>query len=359
MWWKDKGEAVKCRIQKKQNINMKAVALVRTGIASRAFEIKEVPKPEAGPGQILIKVEAFGLNFADVIARHGKYKDAPPIPAVLGYEVVGRIESIGKEVLSFQPGQRVTAFTRFGGYAEYAVTDARAAARIPEDMDAGVGAALATQYCTAWFCAEEMVCLHKGDQVLIQAAAGGVGTALTQLCKRKGCVVFGTTGSDEKMEYVRSIGADYAINYKSHDFVQEIRKITDKPIDVVFDSGGGKTFRNGKSLLGAGGRIIGYGAAEQMEKKTILGSIKLLFDFGFTNPVFLLMSSKSILGVNMLRMADQRPDVLQRCLKNVVALASVGEIQPKVGGKFKATEIAEAHAFLESRKSTGKIILNW
>lgn len=357
MWWKAK--VAEYRMQKKQSNNMKAVTLVRTGIASRAFEIKEVPKPTPGPGQILIKVEAFGLNFADVIARHGKYKDAPPIPAVLGYEVVGRIESTGREVSSLQPGQRVTAFTRFGGYAEYAVTDARAAARIPEDMDAGVGAALATQYCTAWFCAEEMVCLHKGDQVLIHAAAGGVGTALTQLCKRKGCVVFGTIGADEKMEYVRSNGADYVINYKSHNFNEEIKKFTEKPMDVVFDSGGGKTFRRGKSLLGAGGRIIGYGASEQMEKKTIFGSIKLLFDFGFTNPVFLLMSSKSILGVNMLRMADQRPDVLQRCLKNVVALASVNEIQPKVGGRFKVLEIAEAHAFLESRKSTGKIILTW
>jgi NADPH:quinone reductase-like Zn-dependent oxidoreductase len=304
-------------------------------------------------------VEAFGLNFADVIARHGKYKDAPPMPAVLGYEVVGRIEAVDKEVTHLQPGQRVTAFTRFGGYAEYAVTDAKATARIPDDMDAGVAAALATQYCTAWFCVEEMVHLHPGDQVLVQAAAGGVGTALTQLCKRRGCVVYGTGGSEEKLAYITSNGADHAINYNTQDFAEEIRKISKRPIDVVFDSIGGTVFRKSKSLLGAGGRIIGYGAAEQMEKKTIFGTIRLLFDFGFTNPVFLLMASKSVLGVNMLRVADERPDVIQRCLQSVVALATVKEIQPHVGGRFKSTEIAEAHAFLESRKSTGKIIVTW
>ncbi len=338
---------------------MLACTLIRKGPASRAFEIRETEKPIPGAGQVLIRVEAFGLNFADVIARYGKYKDAPPMPSVLGYEVVGWIESCADDVTAVKPGQRVTAFTRFGGYAQYAVTDARAVARIPDDMDTGVAVALATQYCTAWFCAEEMVHLHAGDRVLIQAAAGGVGTALSQLCKRKGCVVFGTAGSDEKLAYMKENGVDHPVNYLKQDFEQEIRKISKDGVDVVFDSAGGKAFRKGNSLLKAGGRIIGYGAAEQLEKKTIFGTIGMLFDFGFTNPVFLLMASKSIIGVNMLRIADQRPDVLQRCLTNVVALATVNELKPKIGGRFKATQIAEAHAFLESRKSTGKIVVSW
>jgi NADPH:quinone reductase-like Zn-dependent oxidoreductase len=338
---------------------MKAITLIRKGKAESAFEIRETKKPEPGPSQVLIRVEAFGLNFADVIARYGKYKDAPPMPSVLGYEVVGRIEACGKDVSGLQAGQRVTAFTRFGGYAEYAITDSDACARIPDDMDAGVAAALATQYCTAWFCAEEMVHLHAGDKVLIQAAGGGVGTALTQLCKRKGCIVFGTGGSEEKTAYMRSNGVDHAINYRTQDFATDIRKISKTGVDVVFDSAGGKAFRKGNSLLSAGGRIIGYGAAEQMEKKTIFGTIGMLFDFGFTNPVFLLMASKSIIGVNMLRIADARPDLLKRCLTNVVALAVASEIHPTVGGRFRADQIAEAHAFLESRKSTGKIVLTW
>jgi NADPH2:quinone reductase len=338
---------------------MKAITLVRHGAAKDAFEIRETQKPEPGPSQVLIRVESFGLNFADVIARHGKYKDAPPMPAVLGYEVVGKIEATGKDAQSVQIGDRVTAFTRFGGYAEYAVTEAGAVAKIPDEMDPGVAAALATQYGTAWFCAEEMVHLNAGDHVLIHAAAGGVGTALTQLCKRKGCIVFGTGGSEAKLKYILSNGADYAINYKTQDFVSEIRKFSKKGIDVVFDSVGGMTFKRSKALLTAGGRMLTYGAAEQMEKKNIFGNIKLLLDFGFTNPVFLLMQSRSILGVNMLRIADERPDILQRCLKNVVDLAFKKEIHPLVGGRFRAEQIAEAHAFLESRESTGKIILTW
>jgi NADPH:quinone reductase-like Zn-dependent oxidoreductase len=338
---------------------MKAITLIKQGHAKEAFEIREVPRPEPTAGQVLVHAEASGLNFADVIARHGKYKDAPPMPAVLGYEVVGRVEKTGAGVKNLQVGDRVTAFTRFGGYAEYAVTDESAAAIIPDDMEAGIGLALATQYCTAWFCAEEMVCLHPGDRVLIQAAAGGVGTALTQLCKRKGCYVYGTAGSAEKMEYMLRNGVDKAINYRQNDCEAFIRSDSQSKLDVVFDSIGGLTFRKGKNLLSAGGRIIGYGAAEQLEKKTIFGTIRLLFDFGFTNPVFLLMQSKSILGVNMLRIADQRPDVLQRCLQQVVALAVNKELKPHVGAVYKASEIAEAHTLLESRRSTGKILITW
>jgi NADPH:quinone reductase-like Zn-dependent oxidoreductase len=338
---------------------MKAITLIRTGKAEMAFEMREFPVPEPGAGQLLIRTEASGLNFADVIARHGKYRDAPPIPAILGYEVVGTVEAFGKDAIGFRKGDRVVAFTRFGGYAEYALSDFRAAVRIPADMHPGIAASLATQYCTAWFCSEEMIKLHSCDKVLVQAAAGGVGTALTQLCKRKGCIVFGTGGSEEKLNYIRSNGADHAINYLEQDFVPAIRNISPKGLDVVFDSAGGKTFRKGNSLLGAGGRIIGYGAAEQLEKKTIFGNLRLLFDFGFTNPVFLLMQSKSILGVNMLRVADERPEVLQRCMQAVVGLAVNGEIKPHTGGVFPATDMAKAHAFLESRKSTGKIIVTW
>ncbi len=338
---------------------MKAITLVRHGDAAHAFEIREATKPEPAAGQVQIRVESFGLNFADVLARRGKYKDAPALPSVLGYEVVGKIESVAKDVNTLRAGDRVTAFTRFGGYAEYAVTDARAAAKIPEDMDSGMAAALATQYGTAWFCAEEMVHLHAGDHVLIHAAAGGVGTALTQLCKRRGCIVYGTGGSGEKLNYILANGADYAFNYKTQDFQAEIQKLNAMGPDVVFDSVGGMTFKKSKMMLSAAGRIVTYGAAEQMDKKNIFGSLKLLMDFGFTNPVFLLMKSQSIIGVNMLRVADDRPDILQRCLNNVIDLALKKEIHPHIGGRFKTDRIAEAHAFLESRKSTGKIIINW
>lgn len=350
---------------------MKALTLIKYGSPEKAFELRESTIPEPSPGQVLVKVNAFGLNYADVMARNGLYRDAPPLPCVLGYEAVGTIAKTGAEAKQLAPGTRVLAFTRFGAYAEYVLTRDRAVVPIPETMDNGTAVALATQYCTAWFAAYEMVNLQQGDQVLIHAAAGGVGIALVQLAKLKGCIIYGTAGSDEKLQFLRSIGVDYPINYNKQDFVKEIINIQEKVLpsplesgrgrglDVVFDSLGGKIFSKSRKLLSSGGRIVGYGAADRGKGGGIFADLKLLFGFGFINPAFMLMNSKGMIGVNMLRIADHRPDMLQRCLLNVVDLASKGIIKPHTGGKFNVSEIAQAHEFLESRKSIGKIVVEW
>ena len=342
---------------------MKTINLVKYGKAESAFAIKEVDKPAVPENKALIKVEGFGLNFADVLARLGAYRDAPPIPCVLGYEVVGRIEKVGKNVheSSVSVGQRVVAFTRFGGYAEYAITDHRAAVPIPEEMDKGVAVALATQYSTAYFCVFEAINLNEGDHVLIHAAAGGVGIALVQMARNKGCVIYGTAGSEEKMEFLKREGVDHHINYRRSDFADEILKIRGKErIDVIFDSIGGKTFNKGKKILAYGGRMICYGAASRTGKKGgLFADLRLAWGFGFLHPIGLLMESKAVIGVNMLRIADHKPDVMQRCLHKVVELAKDGKVKPHVGGVYKAEEIAEAHSFLESRNSIGKIVVEW
>lgn len=154
---------------------MRAAVLVRTGKVSNAFEIREISIPECSDNFVCIAVEAFGLNFADVMARKGQYRDAPPIPSVLGYDVCGRIVAVGKNVSLHKVGDRVTALTRFGGYAEFAVTEERAAVKINDDADACASLALATQGATAWYCAEEVCSLYENERVLITAAAGGVG----------------------------------------------------------------------------------------------------------------------------------------------------------------------------------------
>jgi NADPH2:quinone reductase len=337
------------------------MVLVRTGDAGQAFERRELPTPEPGPGQLRIAVEAFGLNYADVAARRGLYQDAPPLPSVIGYEVVGRVDALGQGVTAPAVGQRVTALTRFGGYATHALTDARAAVAIPDDLDVGVAAALPTQGCTAWYMAEEMVRLHDGDHVLVHAAAGGVGTLLVQLCKRRGCVVYGTVGSDDKLPLLRELGVDHPINYRRQDFAAEVRRLRGADgLDVVFDSIGGTTFRKGMALLGPGGRMVGYGAADHTAGSLqLLRSAAFALSFGFHHPVPLLMRSRAVIGVNMLRIADGRPLVLQRCLQAMVDLALKGELRAIVGGRFAADQLAEAHALLESRRSTGKIIVIW
>jgi NADPH2:quinone reductase len=228
-------------------------------------------------------------------------------------------------------------------------------------MDVGVAAALPTQGCTAYFCAEEMVRLYPGDHVLVQAAAGGVGTLLVQLAKHRGCYVYGTAGSDKKLEYLRSLGVDMPINYNRDDFVEVIRRARgNEGLDVIFDSIGGSAIRRGLQLLAPGGRIVCFGAAShEAGSFQLLRSLKFALSFGFPHPIPLLINSRSILGVNMLRIADHRPLVLQRCMQNVAKLAFDGVLHPVVGGRFNANQLGEAHAFLEGRQSTGKIVVSW
>jgi len=340
---------------------MKAIYLVKTGDAHAAFEQREAADPSPGAGEVRIAVEAFGLNYADVSARHGLYQDAPPMPSVLGYEVVGRVDAVGAGVTAFTGGERVAALTRFGGYATRAVTDARAAVVIPESMDVGVAAALPTQGCTAYYMAIDSIHLHEGDHVLIHAAAGGVGTLLVQMCLRAGCVVYGTAGSAGKLDLLRQLGVHHPINYRSSDFATEIRRLRgDAGLDVIYDSIGGASVRRGIQLLGAGGKIVCFGAAShEAGPLQPLRSIAFVASWGLPHPIPLLMRSRSLMGVNMLRISDERPEVLARCMRGVADLALAGDLTPIVGGRFAAADIAKAHALLESRDSTGKIVVTW
>ena len=294
------------------------------------------------------------------MARMGLYQDAPPMPSLIGYEVVGHVEAIGKDVKNFTIGDRVVAFTRFGGYAQKAKAPALACVKISESIPLAEATALATQYCTAYFAANISTRLFAADHVLVQAVAGGVGTALVQLAKLAGCTVYGTAGSDAKCEYLKKQGVDYPINYNTQDFTETIRKIRGgKGVDLVFDSLGGVTFGKGFKLLNPGGRIIGFGAAESSGSRNPLNLIKLLFGFGWHNPAFLLMQSRTLVGLNMLRIADNRPDMMQFCLENVIKLYEEGKIKPVAGATFKSAKIAEAHNYVQSRKSIGKVAVEW
>ncbi len=339
---------------------MKVIHLKKFGAnGTDAFEIVEVENPAPKAGEVLINVDAFGLNFADVMSRKGIYNDCPPLPAVLGYESVGTVESIGDGVESVKIGDRVVAFTRFGSYAEKVVTPELAVAKIPEKMSNGEAVAMATQYCTAWFSAFEAINVYPGEHVLVHAAAGGVGTALVQLLKWKGAVVYGTASSDKKLEYLKELGVDFPINYSKVDFVEEIKKIRGgERVDVIFDPIGGSNFKKSLKALAYGGRIVPFGASSR-EKKGILSLLKVAFGFGFYSPVANIMKSQTWAGVNMLRIADNKPELMNFCINQVVKLYEEGVCKPHVGGEFMASEIGKAHDFLESRKSLGKIVIEW
>jgi NADPH:quinone reductase-like Zn-dependent oxidoreductase len=337
-----------------------AYQLVRRGDADQAFRLSECSLPTLGPDEITIDVEAFGLNYADVMARRGLYREAPPLPAIIGYEVVGRITAVGSTVDEKLMGQRVVAFTRFGGYARKVNTKAVAAAEIG-NMDAGKALSLATQYVTAYYMCSYAINVHAGETALVHAAAGGVGTALIQLLKRNGVTVIAKTGSDNKRDYLKNLGADHIINYNKSDYEAQIKQLLgDKRIDVSFNPVAGGTFKKDFRLIGSGGRVVLFGGSERSGKKWgIFSTLNFVRKMGIVIPIALMMRSKAVMGVNMLKVADYQPHVLSGCLNAVVSLAKSGEIDPQVGAKFNATELAKAHALLESGKSTGKIIVEW
>jgi NADPH:quinone reductase-like Zn-dependent oxidoreductase len=338
---------------------MKAMVLKKYGDAALAFEQRELPTPAAEHEEVLIKVEYSGLNFADIMARKGMYKEAPPLPCILGYDVTGIVVETGAGVNHVKTGDHVMAFTRFGGYADHVVTDARAVVCIPKNIDATAAIALTTQYCTAWYAASQMVTLVKGDRVLVQAGAGGVGIALIQYAKHKGCEIFATAGSPEKIDFLHQLGVHHPISYRTQDFKKEIEKVTNgNGIDVIFDAIGGSSVKKGIKLLAAGGRLVCYGASV-MTDKSFFGRIKAALSFGFYHPAMLMMPSKSIIGINMLKVADSKPELMQRCLESVIHLAKEGIFAPRPAQIFPVEEMALAHKMLENRQTIGKVAVKW
>jgi len=340
---------------------MKAIFLTKKGEANQAFETRETPKPKLTlPDDILIKVEGFGLNYADVMARNGLYKEAPEMPSILGYEVVGVVEEVGTDCDTSLIGKRVVCFTRFGGYAHYALSKNFGCVVI-DDMDLGKALCIATQYVTAYYMTHIATNLFEGDQVMIHAGAGGVGTALIQLCKLKGCVVFANAGSPEKLDYIKKQGADYAINYRREDYEVEINKVLkNERLDCTFNPIAGSTFKKDFSLIGSGGKVILFGGSELSGKKWgLFSSLNFVRKMGLMLPIGLMMRSKSVIGVNMLKIGDNKPKLLNTCLNEVTQLIKDGKLNPHVGGVFSADKIADAHHLLENRKSIGKIIVKW
>lgn len=341
-------------------IQTEAFVLTKKGDALTAFQLKTITLPALNADQVLIDVEAFGLNYADVMARRGQYREAPPMPCVVGYEVVGTISQVGSAVDASLIGKRIVAFCRFGGYAKKAVTQLGAFQEI-NTIDAGSALALATQFVTAYYMVYRSANIQAGETVLIHAAAGGVGTALIQLCKLKGATVIAKVGSDQKKILAAQLGADHSINYKSVDYATDLTQfLGDLRLDVSFNPVAGSTFKKDWQLLGAGGRLVLFGGSELGKGKFgILSTLNFVRKMGFVVPIGLMMRSKNILGVNMLKLADNKPHVLTACLSAVVDLMLAGKITPVIGGTYTEKSFIEAQDALESGNSTGKLIVKW
>ena len=275
------------------------------------------------------------------------------------YEVAGEIESVGERVDSrLSPGDRVVAGTRFGGYAEVAVADARAVVPLPEGWSFEEGAAMPVNYATAYGCLVRYGGLREGERVLIQAPARGVGIAATQAAKLVGAEVFGTA-SARKHEAVRENGVDHAIDYRTEDFAKAVRRIagSERPLDLALDAIGGRSFKKGFDLLRAGGRLVVFGASAFLEgdKRNLPKAAKTLAQTPIFHPLQLMPSSRAVIGFNLLRLMDEgRIDDL---MEPVVEWARAGRVRPIVAESFPLDRGAEAHRYVQEGSNIGKVVL--
>lgn len=325
------------------------------------LELEDFPSRRPGPGEVRVEVAYAGVNYADVIARRGFYKWAPPLPTCVGFELSGTVVEVGEGVTTLAVGDRVLAITRFGGYADEVVVEAQRAWKVPSDASLAEAAAIPAVTMTAWHSLREVARVREGESILIQAVAGGVGLAALQLSRHLGLVTYGTASSDEKLAFAKQHGLDHAIDYAKHDFEAEIRRLTGgRGVDHVLDSLGGEGLRKGYRCLARGGRIVTIGAAQVAptgkDPIALLKAGAELVRGGIYHPFQLIEDNRGIAGVQVLLLWDDL-DRLDRGMREILAWWRDGVLKPHVDRVFPLDEAREAHRFIESRRSRGKLLL--
>jgi synaptic vesicle membrane protein VAT-1 len=340
---------------------MRAVVITRHG-GPEVLEVKELPDPSVGPGEVRIAVRASGINFADTLARAGTYPDAPRPPCVVGYEVAGEVESVGEGVVGFEPGDRVFAGTRFDGQAELVSVPENQVYPLPEGLSFEQGAATPVNYATAYAALVIMGGLKSEERALIHAAAGGVGISATQVAKAIGAEVYGTA-SGSKHDAIREQGVDHAIDYRTQDFEAEVMRLTNgEGVDVAIDAIGPSSFRKSYRALRSGGRLVMYGASEMStgETRDLRAVIKGLARMpAATMPwwksLAVMNENKGVFGLNMLKWWDAEQS-LDRAIEPI--LAGLGkEYVPVVAEAFPFDRAPDAHRYIAERRNVGKVVL--
>jgi NADPH:quinone reductase-like Zn-dependent oxidoreductase len=342
---------------------MRAVVLTGHG-GPEVLQVQERPDPQVGPGEVRIAVKAAGINFADTMARVGLYPEAPKPPCVLGYEVAGEVESVGDGVESVKVGDRVMAGTRFGGQASMVTVPEDQAIPLEDSLSFEQGAAFPVNYATAYAALVIMGGLRTGDRVLIHAAAGGVGISATQVARSREAEIFGTA-SASKHDAIRAQGVQHAIDYRTQDFEQEVKRITGgEGVDVIIDATGPTNFRKDYRLLREGGRLIMYGASELSSGggRSIPNLARNLMRMPIaTMPWWkslqVLSENKGVFGLNMLAWQDR--EGLDRVIEPLSREIEQGTIQidPVVAEAFPFDRAGDAHRFIAERKNIGKVVL--
>jgi NADPH:quinone reductase-like Zn-dependent oxidoreductase len=343
---------------------MRAMVVRRYG-PPEVFESQEVPDPQPKPGEVLIRVKAVGINFADLLQRMGIYPGTPKPPFVPGIEIAGVVEKVvegGKREVEqsepLAPGDAVAAFPKFNGYAGWVSVPASLAYRLPAGMPFEEGAAMPVNYLTAYHSMFTMGNLQPGNRILVHGAAGGVGIAAIQLAKTHGLMTFGIAGPT-KQEYLRKIGVDHPIDYTKGDFVQAVRKFAPDGIEMAMDPIGGKSFAQSQACLGPTGRLVVYGfsaAAGPDGKRSWMRGLKAFLETPKFHPLKMMSENLAVIGVNLGRL-QARGALLRRELDELFRMYVAGKIKPVIAKSFPLADAAAAHRFIQERKNIGKVVL--
>ncbi|MGI9502751.1 MAG: NADPH:quinone oxidoreductase family protein, partial [Geminicoccaceae bacterium] len=297
-----------------------------------------------GPGEVLVRVKAAGLNFADLLMIKGQYQEKPALPFAPGLEIAGAIERLGPDVDGFAPGQRVMATVAHGGFAELAVARAGDLVAVPDGVDDVIAAGFAIAYGTAYGSLQWATSLEAGETLVVHGAAGGVGLATVECGKALGATVIGTARGQERLDVVKAHGADHVIDTRSEDIRERIKALTSgKGADVVFDPIGGDVFDASLRSLAWGGRLLVIGFASGRVQQ-IPANI-------------LLVKNVSAIGFYWGSYRKHDPALVQASFETLLAWASEGLIKPHVSMTLELANFRDALAALEARKSTGKIVL--
>lgn len=338
---------------------MRAIHIVRPGSPERSFEIRDVPTPKPAANELLVRVRAAGVNFADILARQGIYPEAPPRPCVVGYEVSGVVEAAGGPEGAAWVGKEVLALTDFGGYAEAVKVDHRHVWEKPSALSFEQAAAIPLNYITAWGLLVAMGGLSRGETVLVHNAGGGVGLAALDVARHVGARVLGSA-SPRKHAFLKERGLDHAIDYTRPDWPAEVLRLTDgKGVELAIDPIGGAHWKKTYGVLRSTGRMGMFGissAAAGAGLKAMLGMLKLLASSPIYHAGKLIPANRGVYGINIHSMyADW--EKLDAWMRQILSGVDEGWVRPHVDAAFPFAEVAAAHARLEVRGNLGKVLL--
>lgn len=323
---------------------MKTVRFHRTG-GPEVLIYEDVPTPSPGESEVLIRVEAVGLNFADVLRRRGDdYPETSPVPFTLGGEVAGIVESLGGGVTDLAVGQFVYATTRVGGYAQYVTVRADAVIPLPDGISAPEATSLVIQGLTAALALRTSARLAQGESVLVEAAAGGVGSFAVQLAKLYGAgQVIAAASSPEKREFAQRLGADAAVDYMAPGWAAEVKALTGgRGVDVVLEMTGGNTVGQALDAMAPFGRMIVYGQASGEPAQV--------------DPQRLTVGNQAIIGFYIGAFFAEG-SLVKSTLSEIIGFVHAKKLALQVGTAIPLSKAVDAHRLLEGRKTTGKVVL--